>query len=341
MKKLDLNFYDNVKPLDITEYKFWRKLLPKILKVGAELEFNLKESSGNCKGYGTNCICDRYAEATCFPLCAFLDKTNQKCTLGIQSKFNCSNKKAECSNNTCPTCDTFKFKYYPKSCVNYLPECLLCDTINIKCSACPNKYNPNQTPEKIRQDTEIQLAATQNFGFVGKTGVLQVVADGSLLNHGLEIPTVGRRLDFKIFKDMFKTIIDVAKKNGGYTNDRCSFHIHALNEYYTKINNRQGTSRHPDSDSHLNFTSFEKNISNIILTNILQLWRKYETAFFWLSCGLPYKNNITRWEKFRISMLPYSPILMSFQDIKTSLYNKVGKNRYGSLNIANTKDDGL
>jgi len=343
MKKNELNFYNNVKPLSITEYKFWRKLLPKVLKVGAELEFNLKKASGNCKGYSTHCFCEEHVANKsngCNPICVFLDKIKNNCTLNIQSKFNCVNNKPECQEEMCPTCDKFELNCFPTQCTNYLPKCLLCNTIRTKCMTCPDRYNPNQTPDRIRQDAEVQLKATQNFGFVGEKGVLQVVADGSLLNKGLEIPTVGRRLDFKTFKKMFETIIDVAKTNGGYIDDRCSFHIHVLNEYYTKVNNKRGTSRHPDSDAHLNITSFEKNMSNIILTNILQLWRKYETAFFWLSCGLPYENNVTRWEKFRVSMLPYSPILMSFQEIKTSLYNKVGKNRYGSLNIANTKTDG-
>ena len=340
MKKTNLNFYDNVKPLSITDYKFWRKLLPKILKVGAELEFNLKKASGTCRGYATSCFCEEHTTGNCKPVCLLLDRTNDKCSINIQSKFNCVNSNINCTNKDCHTCDKFKLKYNPNQCTNYLSECLLCDKPRIKCAACPEKYNPNHTPEQIRRDAEVQLAATQNFGLVGKTGVLQVVADGSLLNKGLEIPTVGRRLDFKVFKNMFETIINVAKTSGGYIDDRCSFHVHVLNEYYTKINNNNGASRHPDSDSHLNFNSFETNISNIVLTNILQLWRKYEIAFFWLACGLPYENNITRWEKFRISMLPYSPILMSFQDIKTSLYNKVGKNRYGALNIANTKPDG-
>lgn len=343
MKKTDLDFYNNVKPLSIVEYKFWRKLLPKVLKIGAELEFNLKKSSGNCKGYPTSCFCEKHKNNInngCNNHCVFLNERENKCVLNIQSKFNCANNELTCQNESCHACDKFELNCCPNQCTNYTPKCLLCDFIRIKCTTCSDRYNPNQTPDRIRQATEIQLAATQNFGFVGEKGVLQVVADGSLLNRGLEIPTVGRRFDFKTFKTMFETIIDVAKTNGGYIDDRCSFHIHILNEYYTKINNSKGASRHPDSDSHLNFTSFEKNMSNIILTNILQLWRKYETAFFWLSCGLPYENSITRWEKFRISMLPYSPILMSFQDIKTALYNKVGKNRYGSLNIANTKTDG-
>jgi hypothetical protein len=344
MKRTNLNFYDNVKPLSITEYKFWRKLLPKVLKIGAELEFNLKRTSGNCKGYRTSCICEKYVGAivnnSCGHQCIFLDKEENKCALNIQSRFNCANNTSICQNSNCHICDKFELNCCPNQCTNYTSKCLLCDTIRTKCLTCPDRYNPSKTPDRIRQDAGIQLEATQNFGFVGETGVLQVVADGSLLNRGLEIPTVGRRLDFETFKNMFKTIIDVAKTSGGYVDDRCSFHIHILNEYYTKVNNRNGASRHPDSDSHLNFTSFEKNMSNIVLTNILQLWRKYELSFFWLSCGLPYEDKITRWEKFRISMLPYSPILMSFQEIKQSLYNKVGKNRYGSLNIANTKTDG-
>jgi len=364
MKKIDLDFYDNVKPLNLHEYKAWRKLLPKVLKVGAELEFNLRTFSGDCRGFHYNCMCGHfrtYSRIRSLPYEQSLDQNSNSqaplshvapcgtkciydrgsfCGLNIRSVFNCANASVNCSPTSCDTCDNFKFKCNPKYCIQYITECLLCENAREMCATCENRYDSRKTAANIRKATELELSATNNFGNVGESGVLQVVADGSLLNKGLEIPTVGRRLDFETFKNMFEHIIKVAKSHGGYTDSRCSFHIHILNEYYTKTNNQNGTDRHPDSGSFLNITSFEKNMPNIIFMNILQLWRKYETAIFWLSCGLPYIKNITRWEKFRASLLPCSPVLVSFQGIKDSIAQRVGRDRYGALNIVNSKTDG-
>jgi hypothetical protein len=343
MKKVDLKFYDNVKPLNIKDYKYWRRLLSKVLKVGAELEFNLNCNSGTCKGFSNSCICSDLREespdrAVCSADCIFLE--NNSCKLGIRNTTSCSNVAGTCLTSMCEDCDTFCFSCGKYRCLNYIAKCIACDKVLDICRDCNNKYDINKNPESVRKTAEVQLEATQNFGYVGNKGVLQVVGDGSLENNGLEIPTVGRRLNFEVFKEMFKNILTVAKKNGGYSNDRCSFHVHILNEYYTKINNCHGASRNPDRDAHLNLTSFEKKMPDIILTNIIQLWRKYETAIYWMSCGLPDTNCSTRWEKFRVSLLKTSPIFMSIPDIMDSIGELVGKRRYGSLNLSNTKLDG-
>lgn len=342
MKKVDLKFYDNVKPLNIKDYKYWRRLLPKVLKVGAELEFNLCCNSGNCKGYGNYCICPDLAgvseDGECNAECIFLE--NNICKLNIRNMTSCANATADCSTNMCSNCDKFEFICRKCLCLNYTAKCIKCSKLLELCESCSKRYDTDKNPRSIRKTTELQLEATQNFGFVGKNGVLQVVGDGSLENSGLEIPTVGRRLNYNVFKEMFGNILTVAKKNGGYVNDRCSFHVHILNEYYTKINNCHGSSRNPDRDAHLNFTSFEKKMPDIILTNIIQLWRKYETAIYWMSCGLPNIDHVTRWEKFRVSLLKTSPVFMSIEDIMDSIGNLVGKRRYGSLNLDNTKLNG-
>lgn len=335
MKKLDLKFYKNVKALDLPDYKYWRRLLPKVLKVGAELEFNLKKASGTCRGYSDSCMC---SNTECDAACIFLK--NEECALNIKSRFNCKTATIDCLTKDCTTCNLFKLKCDNLACINYTPKCIVCESLSTQCMNCPNKFDPSKTPETVRKNTEVELEATNNFGQVGRTGVLQVVADGSLENKGLEVPTVGRRLNFETFRSMFDNIIKTVKKNGGYVDDRCSIHVHVLNEYYTKVNNYNGASRNPDQDCAFNLSSFEKNMPDIILTNIIQLWRRYETAIYWLSCGLPYNNSITRWEKFRASLLSCSPVTMSIEDIKDDVARRVGKARYGALNLCNTKLDG-
>ncbi|NIA10684.1 MAG: hypothetical protein GWP10_13390 [Nitrospiraceae bacterium] len=338
MKKINLTFYNNVKPLELKEYKYWRKLLPKVLKVGAELEFNLRHVSGNCKGLNDRCICPKLQSGECIPKCVFLN--NGECSLHIRNINTCKNATTSCDNSKCPTCNNFEFKCGKSSCLYYLMECITCAKPRNMCVSCNNRYDSTNSPDSIRALVENSLGATQNFGNVGRNGVLQVVKDGSLVNNGLEIPTVGRRFDFETFRKMFKNILTVAKANGGYADPRCSFHVHILNEYYTKVNNSHGRRRRPDEDVSLNFTSFENKLPDIILTNIIQLWRQYETAIYWMSCGNPDSSHLTRWEKFRVSMLDFSPIFMSIETIMSKISNLVGKKRYGSLNLANTKSDG-
>ena len=338
MKKINLKFYNNVKPLHLKDYKYWRKLLSKVLKVGAELEFNLNQASGNCRGYSSTCLCPALETGECVPTCIFLGTDG--CKLNIRNTVTCENATSRCISVQCESCNNFKFKCGQSFCIHFMPQCLVCERPTARCNTCPSRYDSTKTSDHIRRSAEVELDATQNFGYVGKHGVLQVVRDGSLKNQGLEIPTVGRRLNFEVFKEMFSNILAVAKKSGGYSDDRCSFHVHILNEYYTKVNNCHGASRHPDNDVHLNLTSFEKKMPSIILTNIIQLWRYYETAIYWMGCGLPDPNHATRWEKFRVSLLKTSPIFMSVSDMLTSIGNDVGKKRYGSLNLSNTKLDG-
>ena len=223
MKKVDLKFYDNVKPLNIKDYKYWRRLLSKVLKVGAELEFNLNCNAGSCKGFSNYCVCLELAEEKCTAECVFFK--NNTCELGIRNMTSCSNAADNCSTNMCENCDSFNFSCGKYRCLNYIAKCVTCDKLLGFCRDCGKKFDVNKNPESIRKTAEIQLEATQNFGYVGNKGVLQVVGDGSLENNGLEVPTVGRRLSFDVFKEMFKNILTVAKKNGGYSNDRCSFQL--------------------------------------------------------------------------------------------------------------------
>jgi hypothetical protein len=154
MKKLDLTFYKNVKPLEIGEYKTWRRLFSKVLKIGTELEFNMKKNSGSCKGYNRDCVCPDFVEGTCGKRCVFLK--DNKCDLGIKGLFNCANVLPTCDNVKCVTCDNFKLLCDGTTCINFIPECLLCSSLLPRCFECEHKFKADKTPQSVRRGAEFK-----------------------------------------------------------------------------------------------------------------------------------------------------------------------------------------
>lgn len=336
MKKIDLQFYKKVPGISIEDYIYWKDALPKLLKTGVELEFNLKANKGVCLGFNAKCKCEHLDECTPIP-CAFRDKLSNKCTVYIKTSKACAGK--DCKG-ICNICEHVEYiDCIGQGCAQYIPLCIRCDKNTVNCHMC-NQYIDNaDTPSYIRKKVARSLKATNNFGKVGDYGVLQVVKDGSLINGGLEIPTVGRRFNFTVFTNMLNTIIDEAYKVGGYLNDRCSTHVHVLAEYYTKTSNNGGVNRHPDDNRVLDFTGLERNIPDIVLQNIIQIWRKYEPGIFWMSCGLDTADSITRWGKFRCPLADISP-LWGLDKVVEMVAEHTGNRRYGALNVVNTKPDG-
>ncbi len=333
MKAANINFFDNIEGITAKEHSYWRSHFEKILKVGVELEFNLKLVRGDCKGYNTNCVCEFYNE--CSPIPCLMCDDDGNCTLYYDTANNCEHADDEDCTGICHTCIHARhMKCDTSNCISYQPVCLECANTTINCAMCKEYVKNRIDPSTVRRKLAMDLQATNNFGVVGDTGVLQVVGDGSLENKGLEIPTVGRRYDFYTFRDMFKTIIDKATEIGGYLNSRCSIHTHILNDYYTKLSNDNGRHRHPDDNAHMNITSLEREYPNIILYNILQIWRKYEAALFWMSMGLGDADHMTRWSKFRYPLRGVNP-MYGFKDMLSAVYGAVGNSKYGALNIKN------
>ena len=338
MKITDLKFYDNIEGISIDEYRYWKNVFNKLLKLGIELEFNLKIKQGDCRGFKIDCICKYYNECSPIP-CIYLNE-DDTCSLYIEDISNCEHiGKKEC-NKECHKCKhVAPAKCKKEVCPTYIPCCVDCARNTVDCLSCEEYINNRVDPNIVRNKVGHQLKATNNFGYVGETGVLQVVGDGSLVNRGLEIPTVGRRYDFDTFRNMFATIIDKATKAGGYLDSRCSVHVHMLTEYYTKLSNDGGRRRHPDEGKHLDISGLERPFPNIFLYNLIQLWRKYEIALFWMGMGLSDVNHMTRWTKFRYPLLEFNP-LNGLDTILSSIANQVGNSRYASLNLKNTQFSG-
>ena len=337
MKVADISFYNDISGISAGDYRYWKSHFDKILKLGVELEFNLNIKKGNCDGFKTSCVCDNYTECSPIPCCF---SSEGKCTVYYKHSSQCAHFDSEECSGVCHKCaHAENIDCNSMNCVSYQPLCLDCANNTVDCNACDDYVNNKVDPSIVRRNLSNILEATENFGFVGKNGVLQVVGDGSLVNRGLEIPTVGRRYDFDVFRDMLDTIITKAVDIGGYIDSRCSIHVHVLNEYYTKTSNDRGRNRQPDQNAHMNITGLEKKFPNIILFNMLQIWRRYEIALFWMSMGLADAESMTRWTKFRLPILPFNPI-QGLDHLLSFISEHVGNSRYGSINIKNSLFDG-
>jgi hypothetical protein len=175
------------------------------------------------------------------------------------------------------------------------------------------------------------LTPSHSYGALTKHGVHSIVTDGSLLGKkGAEVITVGRRPDYWEFFKMSKEIIDLAVKNGAFVNERTSVHAHLLASYYGKI---PGSGDSPGVPNQID--EMEKEMPEIILANFHQLCRRYQNAITWMTVGLDDPDHITRWEKFRVSVLGVSAVLNSMQKVRGDVSANAGGNKYGWVNYNN------
>jgi len=183
-----------------------------------------------------------------------------------------------------------------------------------------------------------ELRPSNSYGNLTKFGVHSITTDGSLLGKkGAEIITSGRRPDFWEYFKMAKRIIDLATENSAFVNERCSIHAHLLGAYYGKVPGEMGSgaSMNPVNE-------MEKDMPEIILANFHQLCRRYQSAITWMAMGLDDPKHLTRWEKFRVSVLEHSPVMASMMAVKDEVHRTSGGNKYGWVNYMNTAfgDDG-
>lgn len=279
--------------LDFAAVRYWRAAFDKILKIGVELEFNLPNKSGSCKGDNNACPCKFMKTKDCWQQCA---------------------RAKHCEPHAAGQC-------HGLFCSDFLSACIPCENFEVDCASCADRYDPEKNPDNIRRRMVEKLEPSQSYGKVTKFGVHSIAQDGSLEgNKGAEIITVGRRINFWEFYDMIKEILDLAKKNGGFVNERTSIHIHILASYYGKLHPKG--EKMPGIPSQI--SELERPIPEIILANLHQLCRRYQNAMTWMSMGLDHPERMTRWEKFRVSVLPISAITNTMAKVRELVANAAG-----------------
>ena len=209
----------------------------------------------------------------------------------------------------------------------------MCTEYKRDCKTCSFVYDPDKNPKNIRQRLNYEFNPNNTYGLINPTGVHSITTDGSLLGEkGAEVITVGRRVDYWEFYKMAKNINEQTTTRGGYINERCSTHMHLLASYYEKVVPSDHNNSVPNRVSEL-----ERDMPEIILANLHQLVRRYQNAITWMLMGLNEPDRMTRWEKFRVSVLPTSAILNSMREVKSIVADQAGGTKYGWINYNQVK----
>lgn len=315
---------------------YWKMIIERIAKAGYELEFNLPHKREMCKGtdYSPHCDCLNAAKG-----CALECIHKEKCETA-KAKDVCVNVNSPVCEGECADCNHFHLQCPALNCIDFASKCVVCDDFKVDCETCPKKYDEAFDVKRIRHVMTEELRPTNHWGIHGADGVAEVTTDGSLEGgegneKGVEVTTVGKRIDYRSYYEMLKKIIDLAFLKGAYTNERCSIHIHLLLDYYKKFHKK-------DKNPRVNTSELEKPVPQIVLANFWQLIRKYQSALVWMGMGLEDPKHYTRWEKFRISILEFSPMFKRMADLKQEVMmhcESVGKSDYALLNLDNTRFD--
>jgi hypothetical protein len=318
--------------LEPPEVLYWKRNLDSILKVGMEFELNLPEKKdGVCEGDNITCLCTNYDDdGTCWKKCI-----NDAGCKPERNTINCTNITGTCEDTDCPTCEHFaadEFECHGINCPNFVSFCAICRDYTPPCETCKFKFDPEKDPENIRSKLKKKLSPNNTYGRVSESGVHSVTRDGSLLGDGgTEIITCGRRVNYHEFLNMSKKIISEATNSGAYLNERCSIHMHVLASYYGKLIDDQENSSIPRYVSEL-----ERNLPEIVVANLHQLVRRYQNAMTWMTMGLSDKKHMTRWEKFRVSVLDVSAKTNHMSTVHEIIAGKATKSKYGWINYKNT-----
>lgn len=303
--------------LESADVRYWKKQIRSLTKVGIEFEFNLPDQKGTCNGDNAQCPCV-HIEDGCWAECVNIEECKKTPCYDI-----CSNRTKECTSDMCADCKNFKFECIGTTCADFTSACFTCNKFERNCKTCPKRYNPDRDPKSIRNKLTNELQPSKSYGKVSPSGVVGITTDGSLKgDKGVEIITVGRRIDYWEFFTMSKRIIDKVVGYGGYLNERTGSHMHVLTSYYD--NGGSGTNE------------MEKPMPQIILANFHQLCRRYQNALTWMTIALDDPNHLTRWEKFRVSILGISPVMKDMRTVSHDVSQHAGGNKYGFVNYNKT-----
>jgi hypothetical protein len=308
---------------------YWRNALKKLLKVGMEFEFNLPEKkNGTCKGNSDTCPCSKLSSLnTCWQKCT----NNADCPVVKPSPETCVVVTDTCDPEDCAKCEHFESECAGIFCPTFVSHCYVCSEYSAECESCAYRYDPNKNPSAIRKSLNDHLQPNNTYGQVSDSGVHSIVPDGSLLgDQGAEIITVGRRVDYWEFFKMASNIFKLAVSKGAYFNERCSIHMHVLASYYGKLTPSQEKMGIP-----IKVNEMEKDLPEIVLANLHQLVRRYQNAMTWMVMGLDEPERMTRWEKFRVSVIPVSAVVNHMRDVRREVAALSDKSKYGWINYKN------
>lgn len=314
-----IKFQPKRPPLTREQFLYWMDFLPKVLKVGTEFEINLpspeavlmEKNDQPCLHAKKGCAADCANLETCLverhP--TFCQTRETKKFLG--KSFACP-AKSDSDTASCVGCPAWLLNCRGRECAMHTPFCTVCPSFQRAGTKNVENADIRQDPETVRREMTQLLQPTGFVGQTGKTGVLEVKKDNSLVNNGgIEVPTVGRRVHWNSFYKMCKDIIDPIVDRGGYVNERCGQHYHILAGYF----NGQRVGRA--------MSELEGPLPEVVIANYHQLNRRYELALFWImSCGTEMQS-LTRWGRFRQSIFKYSAMQNRMSKVQEELAQNI------------------
>lgn len=321
--------------------RYWKDYLSKVLKLGIEVEFNLPEHNGHsCPGDTDRiCTCQEFSVCEERKLCSLNPRHGGSPHYGapgcdLPKKLMCKKcEKGKCIDfpdvEECPSsCDRFEFECMEENCLYFVPSCWSCRSLaQDQCRGCSEMSSDTEDPELIRRRIRDKLKPTGRVDTAGKSGIFEITTDGSLRGGGVELISAGRRPTFRTLYDMSKEMLDNAKAEGAFIDERCGIHMHLLTGYY------------PTGGRYV-ANELERPMPQIILANLHQLIRRYQAALVWMTSCLSSKRSMTRWEKFRIGIHDLSPMEMSMEEVKRNQHSKCsgyGNGKYGFLSYSGKK----
>ena len=306
--------------LNHEEMEYWKGILSKICKIGFEHEYNLVEPTGSCSGNIYACPCSNPKKET--------TKCNEQCikkdTCKLLSKLECPGVYCILFESPCPTCK------------DKVRDCTKCELYD----------DPKKRPDGIRKALKSTLSPSGSLADIGSCGIYSIADDGSLLgNGGVEIATVGRRVNYTSFYEQSRKICESCTKAGAYLNERTSIHMHLVSGYFSITSGGSGKinivydKKNRNSEGH-QITELEKPMPEIILANFHQLFRRYQNALTWVSSSGTSENALTRWSKFRKPILKYSTLRQPMNKIQEQMAAAIQNDgKYAFLSYYNTRFD--
>ena len=316
--RLEFNRQASRKTLTLDEINYWKSFFNKVLKIGFEFEYNLKENNGSCNGKGFVCPC------------AHPDKERNKCYESCKVYKTCKlRKKVKCPGVWC---------------IEFVSPCQTCKNAVRDCSNCDMFDDPDKRPKNIRQQLTNTLVPTNDLSKLGPHGTMSVIKDGSLSGGGgVEVTTVGRRINYNNFLRQAKIVISECAKRGAYADERTSIHMHLIASYLTLQSMDGGRAIKAICDDNRNrqvIKELEEPVPEIILANMHQLIRRYHNAIVWMTSSGSDKNHMTRWCKFRKSILGFSASRTKMNRILQQLADNDGhRGKYSFMNYTNSTFD--
>jgi hypothetical protein len=180
------------------------------------------------------------------------------------------------------------------------------------------ELSENNDYNRAIRELENVFNPTDSFGEFGQHGVYTVKSDGSLPN-GIELCTIGRRLDFLDLYMQYKGILHVVYSYNPVMNQRAGLHNHVLMDYNS------------------NGSCLEKPVPGVIFKNFCQLLRRYLPELVWITSTLNIEGSdvITRYDKFCSAekLIQYTSINRTVEDYCKRLYEQGEVNsRYRFVN---------